>query len=61
MGVPVLLIDGIVRGVWDRRDRGGRIEIGVQPAGKLSSAHRRALEIEVERIGRFFGREATLT
>jgi len=61
VGVPVLLIDGIVRGVWERRDRGGRIEIGVQPAGKLSSTHRRALEIEVERIGRFFGREATLT
>jgi len=61
VGVPVLLIDGIVRGVWERRDRGGRIEIAVQSTGKLSSAHRRALEIEVERIGRFFGREATLT
>src|SRR5439155_20242324 len=61
VGVPVLLIDGIVRGVWDRRDRGGRSEIGVQPVGKLSAAHRRSLEIQVERIGRFFGREATLT
>jgi len=61
VGVPVLLVDGSVRGVWERRERGGTIEIGVQSAGKLSAAQRRALETEVARIGRFFGREAALT
>jgi uncharacterized protein YcaQ len=61
VGVPVLLVDGIVSGVWERRERGGRIEIGVQPSIKLTVAQRRALKAEVARIGHFFGREATLT
>jgi uncharacterized protein YcaQ len=61
VGVPVLLIDGTVSGVWERRDRGGRIEISVQPAVKLTPAQRRGVATEVTRIGRFFGREATLT
>jgi uncharacterized protein YcaQ len=61
VGVPVLLVDGVVSGVWERRDRGGRIEIGVQPAVKLTPAQRRDVAAEVARIGRFFGREAALT
>ena len=61
VGVPVLLVDGIVSGVWERRERGGRIEIVVQPAVKLTLAQRRGVAAEVARIGRFFGREATLT
>jgi len=61
VGVPVLLVDGVVSGVWERRDRGGRIEIGVQPALRLTGAQRTAIKAEVARIGRFFGREATLT
>ena len=61
VGVPVLLLDGVVSGVWDRRSRGRRIEIGVQPAVKLTPAQRRGVVAEVARIERFFGREATLT
>jgi uncharacterized protein YcaQ len=61
VGVPVLLVDGMVSGVWERRDRGGRIEIGVHPAVKLTPLQRRGVAAEVARIGRFFGREATLT
>jgi uncharacterized protein YcaQ len=61
VGVPVLLVDGIVSGVWERRDRGGRVEIKVQPAIKLTAAQRRGLAAEAARVGRFFGREATLT
>jgi Winged helix DNA-binding domain len=61
VGVPVLLIDGIVSGVWERRERGGRIEIAAQPATKLSTAQRTAIGAEVARIGRFFGAEAKLT
>ena len=57
----MLLVDGVVRGVWERRDRGGRIEIGIESAVKLSSQQRRAAGAETSRIGRFFGREATLT
>ena len=61
VGVPVLLVDGIVSGVWERHERGGRIEIGVEPSIKLTVAQRRAVKAEVARIGHFFGREATLT
>ena len=61
VGVPVLVIGGIVSGVWERRERGGRIEIGVRPFIKLTMAQNREVAAEVARIGRFFGREATLT
>jgi hypothetical protein len=60
-GVPVLLVDGIVSGVWDRSWRGDGIDITVHPATKLTRAQSRGVEKEVTRIGRFFGREATLT
>ena len=61
VGVPVLLIDGIVSGVWERRERGGRVEIAVQPVVRLTASQRTALKAEVARMGRFFGVEAKLT
>jgi hypothetical protein len=61
VGVPVLLVDGVVSGVWDRRERGGRIEIGVRPSVKLTAAQQHAVAGEVARIGRFFGREAVVS
>jgi uncharacterized protein YcaQ len=61
VGVPVLLIDGIVSGVWERRPRRGGIDIAVQPAMKLTAAHRTATADEAARLGRFFGVEAKLT
>ena len=61
VGVPVLVVDGVVSGVWERRDRGGRIEIAVEPAVKLTPAHRRAVLAEGARVGRFFGREAVVS
>ena len=61
VGVPVLLVDGIVSGVWERRARGGGIEIALRPATKLTSPQRKTVTTEVARIGRFFGVEAKLT
>jgi uncharacterized protein YcaQ len=61
VGVPVLLVDGMVSGVWERRERAGRIEIGVRPSVRLTAAQKRGVAAEVARIGRFFGRDATLT
>ena len=60
VGVPVVLVDGIVTGIWERRWRGDGVEITVNPAAKLTRAQSRGVEAEVTRIGRFFGREATL-
>jgi hypothetical protein len=61
VGVPVLVVDGVVSGVWERRDRGGRIEVTVESAVKLTPAQRRGVKAEGERIGRFFGREAVVS
>jgi hypothetical protein len=49
--VPVLLVDGIVAGVWHQRRSGRRIVVTVEIFGRLTAAQRRALEDEVERIG----------
>lgn len=48
---PVLLIDGLVGGVWHQRRSGRRIAITVEPLGDLSAAQRRALDEQVERTG----------
>jgi hypothetical protein len=60
-GVPTLLIDGVVAGIWRRARRGKRVEISVEPARKLTRDERRALEEEGERIGTFLGAEPALT
>jgi Winged helix DNA-binding domain len=49
--VPILLIDGVVAGVWERRSRGSRLEVRVDPFGRLTRELRRELEQEVERVG----------
>jgi hypothetical protein len=61
VGLPVMLIDGVVSGIWGRRARGKRIEIRVEPFIRLTAAHRRQIEGEAARIGAFFGAEATLS
>jgi hypothetical protein len=61
VGVPVLLVDGVVSGVWERRERGGRVEITVHPATHLTPAQRNGVRAEGDRIGRFFGRDAIVS
>jgi hypothetical protein len=61
VGVPVLLVDGVVSGVWERRERAGRIHISVEPAVRLTAAQKSGVEAEAARIGRFFGREAIIS
>jgi DNA glycosylase AlkZ-like len=61
VGVPVLLLDGVVSGVWERRERAGRVEITVQPAVPLTAAQRKGVYAEGERIARFFGRDAVIS
>jgi uncharacterized protein YukE len=48
---PVLLIDGVVTGVWHQRRSGRQIEVTVEPLVRLTAGRRRALENQVERIG----------
>ncbi|GHO42156.1 hypothetical protein KSX_03190 [Ktedonospora formicarum] len=58
---PVLLIDGIVAGVWHQRRSGRWIDITVEPFDQLTAAQRRDLDDQVERIGAFLEGNPRLT
>jgi hypothetical protein len=58
---PVLLIDGMVAGVWERRTRRNGVEVRVEPFVRLTGELRRRLEVEAFRIGEILEREAELT
>jgi hypothetical protein len=47
----VLLVDGVVAGVWHHRRSGRRIEVTVEPLGRLRAAQRRELDDQVARVG----------
>ena len=58
---PVLLIDGVVGGVWHQRRSGMRIEITVEPLQPLSALRRRELEAEAALIAAVLEGEPALT
>ena len=58
---PVLLIDGVVAGVWHQRRAGRRIEVTVEPLAPLTAAHRRDLDQQVRRIGEILDGTPRLT
>ncbi|HEX9381228.1 MAG TPA: winged helix DNA-binding domain-containing protein [Gaiellaceae bacterium] len=60
-GVRFLLVDGVTAGLWERKRRGKRIELQVNPVRKLTRARRAELDAEAERIGAFLGLEPVLT
>jgi hypothetical protein len=55
---PVVLAGGRVVGVWTLERAGGRVEVSVEPFGRLAPAHRRAIADEVDRLGAFLGAPA---
>ena len=55
-----MLVDGVVAGTWERRKQGKRIEMQVEPLIRLTTALRRQLEAEAERIARFLGTDGDL-
>ena len=57
---PVLLMDGVVAGVWDSDRAGDVLQITVDPFRPLSVARRRALGREAERVAGRFGASAKL-
>lgn len=58
---PVLLVDGIVAGVWHLRRSGRRLNITVEPLDPLKAKHRRELDDRVERIGEILEGTPSLT
>ncbi|HZJ51695.1 MAG TPA: winged helix DNA-binding domain-containing protein [Actinomycetota bacterium] len=56
---PVLLVDGMVAGVWKHERSGRRLEVTVKPFAKLRSADRNAITAEADDLGRFLGAPAS--
>ncbi|WP_369248914.1 winged helix DNA-binding domain-containing protein [Streptomyces sp. R41] len=48
---PVLLVDGVVAGVWHQRRQGRRTTVTVEPLGRLAAARERELARQAERVG----------
>jgi len=58
---PVLLVDGMVAGVWQRQAKGRRLQVRVDTFVKLSKAQLAELEGEARRVSAFDGLEAELS
>lgn len=58
---PVLLIDGVVGGVWHQRRTGSKLAITVEPIERLTTAQRRAVAEQVERVGAILEATAHMT
>jgi hypothetical protein len=57
---PVLLVDGVVAGVWHHTRTSARISIVVEPVARVGSRSRAALDDDAARIGEIFGLDATV-
>jgi len=58
--VPVLLMDGVVAGVWQQRRSGRRIVVTVEPLVRPTAQVRRLLDEEVGRVGEILEGRAEL-
>lgn len=58
---PLLLIDGVVAGVWHQRRSGRKIHITVEPLADLTPAQRRQLDEQVDRVGEILEGQPELT
>ena len=58
---PVLLVDGVVGGVWHQRRSGRKLAITVEPLRELTASQRRQLDDEIDLVGAIMEAPATLT
>lgn len=58
---PVLLVDGLVAGVWHQRRSGRWLDITVEPFERLTATQRRDLDEQVTRMGVFLDAHPRLT
>ncbi len=57
---PVLLVDGVVAGIWHQRRRGRRTTVTVEPLGRLTARQERELGERAERVGEVLEARAEL-
>ncbi len=58
---PVLLVDGVVGGVWHQRRSGRKLAITVEPLRELTAPQRRQLDEEASLVGAVMEATVTLT
>ena len=57
----VLLVGGQIRGIWRHERKSRRVEVAIEPFGRLAKGVRPAAEAEAERLAAFLGAELTLS
>jgi hypothetical protein len=57
----VLLVDGVVGGVWHQRRSGRRIAVTVEPLVRLTAGQSSELQAQVQRVGEILEGTAQLT
>ena len=60
VALSTVLVDGRVAGIWERRVLVRRVEVAVEPIIALTPRQLKNLDAEVARVGKFYGREASL-
>jgi hypothetical protein len=58
--MPVILVDGVVSGIWESKRTARRIDIVAQPLVRIDATRRAALERSAARLGEIAGLETTL-
>ncbi|WP_253751097.1 winged helix DNA-binding domain-containing protein [Hamadaea flava] len=58
---PVLLVDGVVAGVWHQKKSAKNVAITVDPLRTLTAQQRGQLDTQVERVGAILGLKPSLT
>jgi len=58
---PVLLVDGVVAGVWHQKKSGKSVAITVDPLTPLTAKQRKQLDAQVERVGAVLQLKPSLT
>lgn len=52
--VAILLVDGVVAGLWDRSRTAAHTRLRIEPVAELDAEHRRLLAAEADRLGAFW-------
>ncbi len=58
---PVLLVDGVIAGVWSHERRGETVAVEIEPFGRATKAVRAAAETEAAALAAFAGGEAAVS
>jgi uncharacterized protein YcaQ len=57
---PVVLVNGVVEGVWEHERVKNRLSLTVQPFGRLAAEERKQIAAEADRLGRFLDTPASV-